>query len=268
MTATRGNHAATTAARLASFGLEDGPLARRWPPSAIRCPRPCTCSRTLDEVRTATETVAASGQRLISIMTPDLEPDIYDQAAILDIIKRFVLGHSFAKVRVLMRDQARLVSGANRFIAMAHRLTSYLEIRVRAAAVPASSPPPTASPMTARSSIACAPIAPRASPDSTIRRSRASTCRNSTPSGRRAAPRSARCASPGAEPHSRADAVRGAAALSFRMVWKPDVTVAALVERDGRFLLVEERIRGRVVFNQPAGGHPNSPIRGEVKFPH
>lgn len=37
------------------------------------------------------------------------------------------------------------------------------------------------------------------------------------------------------------------------MVWKPDVTVAALVEREARFLLVEERIRGRVVFNQPAG---------------
>src|SRR5579863_3484598 len=37
------------------------------------------------------------------------------------------------------------------------------------------------------------------------------------------------------------------------MVWKPDVTVAALIERDGRYLLVEERIRGRMVFNQPAG---------------
>jgi hypothetical protein len=87
---------------------------------------------TFDEVRAATETVAASGQRLISIMTPDLEPDIYDQPALLETIKRFVLGHSFAKVRVLMRDQARLSNGANRFIAMAHRLTSYLEIRIRA----------------------------------------------------------------------------------------------------------------------------------------
>jgi len=37
------------------------------------------------------------------------------------------------------------------------------------------------------------------------------------------------------------------------MVWKPDVTVAAIVERDGQFLLVEERIRDRLVFNQPAG---------------
>jgi 8-oxo-dGTP pyrophosphatase MutT (NUDIX family) len=37
------------------------------------------------------------------------------------------------------------------------------------------------------------------------------------------------------------------------MVWKPDVTVAAVIERGGRFLLVEERIRGQLVLNQPAG---------------
>jgi 8-oxo-dGTP pyrophosphatase MutT (NUDIX family) len=37
------------------------------------------------------------------------------------------------------------------------------------------------------------------------------------------------------------------------MVWKPDVTVAAVIERSGRFLIVEERIRGRLVLNQPAG---------------
>jgi 8-oxo-dGTP pyrophosphatase MutT (NUDIX family) len=34
---------------------------------------------------------------------------------------------------------------------------------------------------------------------------------------------------------------------------QPDVTVAAVVERAGRFLLVEERIRGRLVLCQPAG---------------
>lgn len=35
--------------------------------------------------------------------------------------------------------------------------------------------------------------------------------------------------------------------------FSPDVTVAAVVERDGRFLLVEEIVRGRRVLNQPAG---------------
>ena len=37
------------------------------------------------------------------------------------------------------------------------------------------------------------------------------------------------------------------------MTWKPDVTVAAIAERDGKFLFVEERASGRVVINQPAG---------------
>jgi ADP-ribose pyrophosphatase YjhB (NUDIX family) len=36
-------------------------------------------------------------------------------------------------------------------------------------------------------------------------------------------------------------------------VWKPSVTVAAVIERDGKFLLVEEMIDGRKVINQPAG---------------
>jgi 8-oxo-dGTP pyrophosphatase MutT (NUDIX family) len=36
-------------------------------------------------------------------------------------------------------------------------------------------------------------------------------------------------------------------------VWKPSVTVAAVIERDGKFLFVQERIRGQLVLNQPAG---------------
>ena len=31
------------------------------------------------------------------------------------------------------------------------------------------------------------------------------------------------------------------------------VTVAAVIEREGRFLIVEEEDEGRVVYNQPAG---------------
>jgi 8-oxo-dGTP pyrophosphatase MutT (NUDIX family) len=37
------------------------------------------------------------------------------------------------------------------------------------------------------------------------------------------------------------------------MPLKPELTVAALAEVRGRFLVVEERIKGRNVFNQPAG---------------
>jgi ADP-ribose pyrophosphatase YjhB (NUDIX family) len=37
------------------------------------------------------------------------------------------------------------------------------------------------------------------------------------------------------------------------MSFKPDITVAAIIERDGLFLLVEEHIGPRLVLNQPAG---------------
>ena len=37
------------------------------------------------------------------------------------------------------------------------------------------------------------------------------------------------------------------------MIWKPNVTVAAVAERDGRFLLIEEDTQHGRLFNQPAG---------------
>ncbi len=43
--------------------------------------------------------------------------------------------------------------------------------------------------------------------------------------------------------------------MSYRegRFWQPDVTVATVVVRDGRLLLVEERVGGELVLNQPAG---------------
>lgn len=43
--------------------------------------------------------------------------------------------------------------------------------------------------------------------------------------------------------------------MSYRegRFWQPDVTVATVVVRDGRLLVVEELAHGRLVLNQPAG---------------
>jgi 8-oxo-dGTP pyrophosphatase MutT (NUDIX family) len=40
---------------------------------------------------------------------------------------------------------------------------------------------------------------------------------------------------------------------AMNRIWKPNVTVAALIERDGRFFLVEEETPEGIRFNQPAG---------------
>jgi len=45
----------------------------------------------------------------------------------------------------------------------------------------------------------------------------------------------------------------GTATAMAEGIWKPHVTVAALVRRGERFLLVRERVNGREVLNQPAG---------------
>jgi hypothetical protein len=83
----------------------------------------------LEEMRAAVDAVAAGAQRLMSIYTPDLEPDLYDQNSFLEIVKRFVLARRFAKVRVLLADSGRLLRDTNRFIAMGRRLTSCIDIR-------------------------------------------------------------------------------------------------------------------------------------------
>ncbi|KAA2286031.1 NUDIX hydrolase [Arenimonas fontis] len=43
--------------------------------------------------------------------------------------------------------------------------------------------------------------------------------------------------------------------MSYRQgrFWQPDVTVATVVVRDGRLLVVEETVSGQQVLNQPAG---------------
>ena len=50
-------------------------------------------------------------------------------------------------------------------------------------------------------------------------------------------------------------------------VWKPNVTVAAVVERDGRFLLVEEETPEGIRLNQPAGhlDPGETPLEGAIR---
>jgi hypothetical protein len=107
--------------------------ASESPPSPGRASESLTVLTALSEVRAAVNAAAASAQRLISIYTPDLEPDLYDQTAFLDIIKHFVLARSFSKVRVLLVEPARVMRDSNRFVAMGRRLSSCIDIRYVAA---------------------------------------------------------------------------------------------------------------------------------------
>ena len=96
---------------------------------SVKSAESLTVLTSLAEARAAVNKAASTAQRLISIYTPDLEPDLYDQSAFLEIIKHFVLARSFSKVRVLLVEPSRVMRDSNRFVAMGRRLSSCIDIR-------------------------------------------------------------------------------------------------------------------------------------------
>lgn len=82
-----------------------------------------------DETRAAVVTVAGLANRGLAILTPDLEPDVYDHDDVLETLKKFLLARSFARVRVLISDPLRTLKTGNRFVDMGRRLNSYIEFR-------------------------------------------------------------------------------------------------------------------------------------------
>jgi hypothetical protein len=82
-----------------------------------------------DEVREATLQVASRAQRAITVLTPDLEPALYEDEEFLEAIKRLVLARSYSRVRVLISDPSRAVRTGNHFVALARRLNTYIDIR-------------------------------------------------------------------------------------------------------------------------------------------
>ena len=81
------------------------------------------------EVRAAVMQVTTVANRTLSILTHDLEPEIYDHDDFLETLKKFILARTFARVRVLILEPARVVLSASRFVAMGRRLNSYIEFR-------------------------------------------------------------------------------------------------------------------------------------------
>jgi hypothetical protein len=114
----------------AAFGLADRPAdAPAYEPPPLKTELQVTTQ--LDDVRIATQRVAASAQRLLSICTTDMEPPVYDQTYFMEVAKRLILGNPFGRIRVLVRDQGRMNSVTNRFVSMARRLSHSIDIRAQ-----------------------------------------------------------------------------------------------------------------------------------------
>ena len=81
------------------------------------------------EVRAAVVQVTSVATRTLSILTHDLEPEVYDHDDFLETLKKFILARTFARVRVLIVDPQRVIKNGSRFVSMGRRLNSYIEFR-------------------------------------------------------------------------------------------------------------------------------------------
>ena len=84
---------------------------------------------TAAENRDAALEIARLARRELAILTRDLEPQIYDDAEVLDAIKSLALSGSRAKVRILLIDATRAIKDGNRLVELSRRLSSFVEIR-------------------------------------------------------------------------------------------------------------------------------------------
>jgi hypothetical protein len=82
-----------------------------------------------EDVREGAIAIAGCAKRSITILTPDLEPGIYDDQEFLEVIKHLVLAKRYARVRVLISDPRRTVRNGNRLVALGRRLNTYVEFR-------------------------------------------------------------------------------------------------------------------------------------------
>src|SRR5262245_57442470 len=83
----------------------------------------------VEDVRAGVVEIVGLANRGLSILTHDLEPQIYDHDDFLETLKRFILARSFARVRVLIMDPNRVIKTGSRFVTMGRRLNSYIEFR-------------------------------------------------------------------------------------------------------------------------------------------
>lgn len=91
-------------------------------------PEPLQVLTTLEDVRAASRRAVAGAQRLLSIYSLDLEPQLYEQQSFIDAVQRFLLAHSFAKIRLLTQRPVPYTS-PHKLAAMRRRLTGHIDIR-------------------------------------------------------------------------------------------------------------------------------------------
>ncbi len=81
------------------------------------------------ELRPHALALVRQARRSICISSADMEPWLYDEAAMQQACTAFLLQHGDCRLRLLVRDPALAIRRGHRLLSLARRLTSRMEIR-------------------------------------------------------------------------------------------------------------------------------------------
>lgn len=88
----------------------------------------------LDQLQSYVETLCGSARQRLDILTPDLEPRLYDREPVLASLRDLATAGRQASIRILVADGNAALTQSPRLVELARQLTSFFELRRLAAA--------------------------------------------------------------------------------------------------------------------------------------
>ncbi|WP_422126851.1 hypothetical protein [Thioalkalivibrio sulfidiphilus] len=85
----------------------------------------------LEAIRGFVHSQVAAARRRLWILSPDLNPLIYDDPGLVDAISTLARRSRHADVRILIQDSRSLPSGGHRLVDLALRISSRIQLRRR-----------------------------------------------------------------------------------------------------------------------------------------
>ena len=84
-----------------------------------------------DEVVLASMRLVSQAKRTLDITSRDLDPEIYDNDEFVTAVKNLATRSRLSKIRILIQDSSKIVNHGHKLIDLAHRLSSFIEIRLQ-----------------------------------------------------------------------------------------------------------------------------------------
>lgn len=84
---------------------------------------------TREHNRLAVAKMAGQCSEHIEIISRDLDPSLYDTVEFIDAVKKMLLNHRRARVRVMLIEPQTVVTYGHRFLNLAMNMSSFVELR-------------------------------------------------------------------------------------------------------------------------------------------